>query len=669
MKAIAAVTLSLRILPLLYFFCPAPDARPLGTCLGTFTVGTSRSAAKRAAAPLACQNCGAWRVNILVDSAFSPAAAAARGWRFVCRVGAVATVEGPRENIADLSNVPGVRYVKIPVPVTRFMDSVRTAARADKVVGPAAFSGLPRSFTGKNVLVGVIDVGFDTHHAAFLDSSGKTRFIGVWDQEDNTGAFKNRFRYGTIKIGAALQADSNLGLSAESHGTHVANIAGGGDRSVPYWGIAPEVKLIGVKHGAYDNQIIDGMKWIFSIADSLHLPCVINLSMGVQNGPHDGTSLIDRAIDSLSGPGKIVVGAAGNNGDKNIHAQLTLGSAAQSAGALLSSFDPSNPQSWAFTIVDIWGQAGNNFRSSVVILDTTTLNYYQGNKPLNTQTPSVFGPDTTLVGGSDFVILEGQSERASALNGKPHLELVLYTRNPHFALGVQLTGAGTVHLWNFSEKPLKSFGLPGWIDGDVNYTAAEIGGTAKRIITVGAFATKVAFKKWDADTFFYCDVPGKIGTLAPFSSHGPTVDGRNKPDISAPGSITVTSAMSHAAVGDTAGIIIWPAFPDLHNRYYGTEGTSQAAPVVAGVVALMLEADAGLTPETIKAVLQQTAKQDQYTGALAAPDNLWGAGKIDALAAVAKVLNVTLATARRPALREPSPAYISTSGNVLIIRR
>ena len=70
---------------------------------------------------------------------------------------------------------------------------------------------------------------------------------------------------------------------------------------------------------------------------------------------------------------------------------------------------------------------------------------------------------------------------------------------------------------------------------------------------------------------------------------------------------------------------------------YGTlAAVSGANPVLGGVIALMLEADPSLTATDIKRILQETARADQFTGAV--PNNMWGYGKLDVYAAIKSIL-------------------------------
>ncbi|KKK74032.1 hypothetical protein LCGC14_2887830, partial [marine sediment metagenome] len=100
--------------------------------------------------------------------------------------------------------------------------------------------------------------------------------------------------------------------------------------------------------------------------------------------------------------------------------------------------------------------------------------------------------------------------------------------------------------------------------------------------------------------------------LACFSSRGPTLDGRTKPDIAAPG------VLVKAAAGGTT------------NDYTNKSGTSMASPFVAGTAALMVQADPTLTPSQVKSIITSTAVDWGPSG----KDIDYGAGRLDAYEAI-----------------------------------
>lgn len=118
----------------------------------------------------------------------------------------------------------------------------------------------------------------------------------------------------------------------------------------------------------------------------------------------------------------------------------------------------------------------------------------------------------------------------------------------------------------------------------------------------------------DGDSVIAVGATTLAGAKASFSSFGPTSDGRTKPDVSAPGQ-GVTIAYGSAG-------------------YTTSNGTSFAAPLVTGVVALLLEANPRLTPMEVRDVLRRTASQ------ASAPDNRLGWGIVNAAAAVAMARTV-----------------------------
>jgi len=100
-------------------------------------------------------------------------------------------------------------------------------------------------------------------------------------------------------------------------------------------------------------------------------------------------------------------------------------------------------------------------------------------------------------------------------------------------------------------------------------------------------------------------------TLAPFTSRGPThIDRESKPDLVAPG----VGIQSLAAAGSTIyNTLPWARLEGSVDTatppYLSMTGTSMSAPVVAGTVALMLQANPALTPNLVKGILQYTAER------------------------------------------------------------
>jgi subtilisin family serine protease len=170
-------------------------------------------------------------------------------------------------------------------------------------------------------------------------------------------------------------------------------------------------------------------------------------------------------------------------------------------------------------------------------------------------------------------------------------------------------------------------------------------GAANSVLLIGAYASKVAWTNINNSSYTYASYVA-ANRLVPFSSRGPMVDGRIKPDITAPGVTIATSMSSYDTAYSPTGtsqsnIRSGYTSPVTGRTYYYGEftGTSAASPAAAGIVALMLQVNPSLTPQQAKDVIFQTAIQDAYTGTLpAAGNNGWGHGKINAYGAVRKLV-------------------------------
>jgi serine protease AprX len=135
-------------------------------------------------------------------------------------------------------------------------------------------------------------------------------------------------------------------------------------------------------------------------------------------------------------------------------------------------------------------------------------------------------------------------------------------------------------------------------NGQTQYGAIGSPGNAPWVITVGASSTNGTVRRQD-------------DTIAPFSSRGPTrFDYAAKPDLVAPGYgiISLTDPLSSFYTSKAQYLLQGLVSPG-YTPYIALSGTSMATPVVAGTVALMLQANPSLTPNLVKAILQFTAQE------------------------------------------------------------
>ena len=229
---------------------------------------------------------------------------------------------------------------------------------------------------------------------------------------------------------------------------------------------------------------------------------------------------------------------------------------------------------------------------------------------------------------------------SSEFNNKPRVFIQLQNKTNDYVILSSYGFSGQINAWNYGRGKGAAFSTKGkiWtISGDNNCTIDEIGGTGKNIITVGAYTSKNSYTDFLGNPHiidFYTD----YWEIAPFSSLGPTTDGRIKPNITAPGNVIVSSVNSFDTKYNSLNKDVVTGLTDGTNEWWFAimSGTSMASPIATGIIALWLEADPTLTTSQIKEYLQSNSWTDTYTGTV--PNNTWGWGKIDAHETIKKIL-------------------------------
>jgi hypothetical protein len=246
------------------------------------------------------------------------------------------------EAFPALASHPGVDSILLPQRVYPALQKSLpdTGIPPLRTLSNGSFTGA----TGAGVVIGVIDSGLDIDHPNFKDAQGNTRIAFLLDQTNGN----SECTAATVDAGQCTQQDESGQIG---HGTHVTGIAAGNgaapDENGVSWshvGVAPESTIVFVKTTHYSDAVVDGLEYIFAKADELGMPAVVNLSIELPVGAHDGTSLMEEAIDDLATekPGRAVVVAAGNMREQAIHAEAKAQQGVQVAGPsfLVSSYIP-----------------------------------------------------------------------------------------------------------------------------------------------------------------------------------------------------------------------------------------------------------------------------------------------------------------------------------------
>lgn len=542
-----------------------------------------------------------------------------------------ATVRLTLDALQRLAKQQGVEYVQITSGATQMLNLARQEAGTDQI---HKGTDLPKAYTGEGVVVGVVDAGFDYMHAAFRrPADGALRIKRVWEQSATTldgASAPAKYGYGielnTPELIEKAQGDSD----SNSHGTHVAAIAAGSDayKDGAYVGNAPDADIVLVAldlNTSTNADISNAVQYIFDYADEVGKPCVVNLSLGNQDGPHDGTSTFDTMTDAMQGPGRLIVGAAGNHRTDAFHIDHTFATADAAPLRTFVKYKVAPSNSVSGGTIEIWGEKGVDFTVDIAAYSTFNKKDARSTTvyPAEGVTDVDFGKYAT---GTWKVASE-----VSPLNGKPHVVLTsaLTSIRNNYAIALTVTPktAGRVNIWSDNTYlALESRDIEGFSAPDAaSSTLCEIGGTGKRILTVGSYTTR---NEYTTNGGQQATLQETVGDLSSFSSYGPTVDGRMKPNITAPGCFIISAVSNN----DASGNLMYAEYNENFGRYnqYGyMQGTSMASPFVAGIVATWLQAYPQLTPEQLHEIVQNTARKDSFTAT--APDSNWGYGKINAL--------------------------------------
>ena len=579
-------------------------------------------------------------VDVLIETDGSQEGFADLGIAINGAVGDIVSARIPLESVAALTSLENVLYI----------ESERRLSLVNDAGVPATGAPAFRARTGGNgsgAIVGVIDSGVDFTHNDFRDINGLTRILLICDQTDapqagdqscpGNGTASGGTLWTRAQIDTALPAQGSIRQTDPvGHGSHVLGSAAGNDPT--FGGMAPGADIIFVKSTLTTTDLVSAISFIDQKAASFGKPYVINMSLGGQIGPHDGTDLTSKAIDGLSGPGKVVVVAAGNDGGDKIH---DSGSVA-SAGTTTTSF--SVPNGTQVVTVDIWYPGSDIFAFKFRLPSGGTLSeFVNPGESFPSPNPNI----VSCIGGTNTCFRVDHSVTQTVNNSKNVRLLIV----PRPGVATTIDQAGT---WSFSltGTTVNAGTFDSWIvcfgascdfpAGDDSKTVAEPG-MAQRAITVGAYTTKDC---WQSIVGVFCWNPKPVvGEIASFSSKCPTRDGRQKPEIAAPGQGIASTRSKDAAYPD--------ALIALGGKHGIKQGTSMATPHVAGAVALLLSENPTLTSEQIKALLQNHAVKDSFTGTQC--NNTWGCGKMN-------IANIGAVAPSAPTLVAPAD-NVTVAGN------
>lgn len=600
---------------------------------------------------------GETMVELILEGDIAPGLLRARGIEVNTVAGRLMTARCPLGLLQALLQMPDIDRVQVAERCKSNLDrsALDTHVNALRTVSPPNITGQ----TGAGVLIGDVDSGIDLAHPDFKNANGTTRLLSVWDQTASTGTPPSGFTYGAEFSAAQINAGTATETDTDGHGTHVMGIAGGngsgtgnGQPAFQYVGMAPQADLIMVKTTFSTTAIIDGVNYVFQRAAALGKQAVVNLSLGTEDGPHDGTYGFDTFINAQTGPGKIVVASAGNSGADDMHGELDLnGTTPQSMTFNVPTYTKNPGTQNDYLLFSGWYPGGDQISMTITSPSGTVIG------PIATGLSSTanntgdgyinaYNGTTTPANGDHEIYIE-IFDNLAAKAPKTGTWQIQFTP-------VSLLSTGIVDMYLYQSHLGNGSALARLAQGLVFGGVIGSPGTADSVICVGAHVTKECWTAVDGNRYCWNPTP-TVNSIASFSSQGPRRDGVVKPDLTAPGFgvVSTSSSLYNPGTALTA--------PD--GVHHIEAGTSMAAPHVTGSVAILLAqaAWAGTSPSAIRARLRSTTTVDGFTGSV--PNNVWGYGKLNTQAMAAPLF---LATVTHPAKGAQIPPGKPDSVTVVI---
>ncbi len=613
---------------------------------------------------------------IKLSEASSASELEAEGVNVIRTRGDIALVSMPIDKVEYISGLRQVKSLQLSRKALPKMDIVRPAMGVDKI---HSGNDLPQAYTGKGVVAGLVDQGLDPNHINFRNDDGTSRIDQMThiyiSSAANDGYKVDMYTPETIGRFTTDYADTyhgshTLGIMAGSYRGEmtVAKGTGAADAVVetaenPFYGVAYDADLA-VSCGDLNDMLIAlGVEGILDYAYRTEQPAVINLSLGSNVGPHDGSEVMSQYLD-LAGEEAVICIAAGNEGELPIALNRTLTADDLDVKSFLKPTYPvfEAPSYGTFYNLRydqlyLYSDDASEFTVKMVIynLDRGKI-VFQHAITSNMDGSSVYyaSPDYAQEGDLTnanftraFSGYIGMGSMIDENNGRYYVLLDYFLSDNqetnskgNYILGFIVEGKEGQRIDCYCSglyTSMDDYDQDGWDNGSCNGSISDMA-CARNVLVVGSYNTRNEWVSLDGKGYDYAGnyTPGEISS---FSSYGTLIDGRNLPHVCAPGATTISSTNSYYIDGYqiAQSALQGQLNEETRNNYWHQQiGTSMATPAVAGAIALWLEADPTLTVDDVKDIIASTSVRDSY---VEAGDPIqWGAGKFDAYAGLKEVI-------------------------------
>lgn len=608
--------------------------------------------------------------------------------------GPIALARFTRAGLAQLEQSDAVKGVRLERPVDAKLNLVRSLTGIDKIHKGTA---LPQPYTGRGVICSLVDGGFDPNHVNFLDTCGKTRVeCFIYFRPTQLGGYNTE-----AYLGDYVSREIDTETAENFHGTHTMGIMGGSYKgnvtmgtlldngglptatvvetpSNPYYGIATDAGLVAAAGAGTDLYVAEGINQILNYAfwkknqeGAQIVPVVLNLSIGSNVGPHDGTSTLARYIDAevdgcmADGLNFIPVLSSGNEGDQPIalHKVFAEGDCEMKTTLKSLDLDPMEHPQGISGQVYLYSDSAEPFEVQAVVINKERGKVVAQNvlaaSPDGAQRylcsdEDYFSDDSTdKVDGiiknyfTGYLGVMAAMDNAESGRYMSVIDVMLWNKeanNGNYVVGFIVKGKPGQRVDAYCSGEyfdLSSHGMAadGYLDGMTDGTLSDIA-CGKNTIVVGSYNSRNDWAGIDGNVYGYADGLFDNNRVSHFTSYATLADGRSLPHVCAPGATVISSTNEYYLDNYQWDEEPRQAVYESDGRKYSWQqctGTSMSAPVVAGSIALWLEANPRLTLAEARDIAIATARRDDDT----ALDNQvqWGAGKFDAYAGLLEVIS------------------------------
>lgn len=577
------------------------------------------------------------------------------GCRTYAHWGNIYAASVPKRELAALSLRPEVIRIECGRVCDALTDTSAIITRSDLLRTPTAARS---AYTGRGVVVGVMDIGFDLTNPTFYSRDLSTyRIRSFWDMLDFDGQRKlydgkcAKVNGLELPVGAAYTSSMDVlrkACSSDSrlqyHGTHTASTAAGSGYDSPYIGMAPDADICLVSNAvSSDKELVPdslwdiygsaidllGFEYIFRYADKVDKPCVISFSEGSHEDLWGEAQLYGVVLDSLVRPGRIICAAAGNQSIYGTYMKKPLGK--ERIAALI---EPTGNT----TYMMLRSKGKFNIQLDFMSSPTSTLLNYEVPIDDVLATEDSLLVDTVTAGNLTFQLMFGSYP--CCYDESELVTDVVITKIGKGSLisinmGIGISGeASEVEVYQEVGYLQNKAEYPNYQDAESTHNI-HFPGSDPSVICVGATSYRTGF--FDCDGIWKKDYWGSGGEVGNYSSRGPTLSGNIKPDVLAPGSNIVAgfnSFYSEMNPGDymTEYDVARYTFQGRNYAWSSQKGTSMSCPIVAGIIAQWMEAVPTLTREQVIEVFEATCHRRDPL--LVYPNNDYGYGEIDAEAGI-----------------------------------